>query len=159
MKRAALGMLGLAILVMTGCTTSPISSLAPPTAAAPDLRGTWTGTWGGSPLRLVIFEQRDASATSGIYVGSWQVAGRRLPGVSGIITFTNRGDRVSVGAQGWVGVSNDALRLVVAAAPSDGNQQLVLRLVDGPRLVGNGTSAFRWGPQGTVELTRTARPQ
>src|SRR5438445_12060922 len=34
-------------LALVACATGP--RLTPPTSAIPDLRGTWKGTWGGTP--------------------------------------------------------------------------------------------------------------
>ncbi len=68
--------IGLAAL-LSACTAPP--ALTTPVGEMPDLRGTWTGTWGGTPLTLVVLEQRDAEAFDGVSVGSWQVFGRNLP--------------------------------------------------------------------------------
>lgn len=143
------------VFSLAGCETGGSSSAPIATAGIPDLHGTWTGTWGGTPLTLVIREREASGGDGGIYVGPWQVAGRQSPTVSGIITFTRRGDAVSTGMHGWLRQSG-GLRLVIEANPSDGRQELVLN-VDGDRLTGTGTSSFRWGPQGTVELARSRR--
>jgi hypothetical protein len=153
-SRAAVTVILLATLSLGGGASGSLA--APPALDVPDLRGTWSGTWGGTPLRLVIFEQRDAGAASGIYVGSWLAVGHRQPGVSGVLTFRNRSEDLSVSAEGWLGASAPGLRLVVHAAPTDGPQQLTLTLVEPQRFIGTGTSRFRWGPQGAVELTRAA---
>src|SRR5207247_10822363 len=82
---------GLALL-FGGCVSTP--SLTRPVSQVPDLRGTWTGTWGGTPLTLGGDTQEE-TPTSGAYVGPWQRVGRQLPGVAGVLAST-------VGGQaGW----------------------------------------------------------
>jgi hypothetical protein len=145
----------LAAIVLVGlsaCGTPPAPAASPGGSA--DLLGTWTGTWGGTPLTVVIREHTDAGR-GGVYLGPWQVAGDRRPGVSGIMTYAVRGAEVSTRVQGWL-ADTGRLTLYLEAAPPDGRQELRLNVGDG-RLSGTGESSFRWGPQGTVDLTRTAR--
>ena len=140
------------VLLVAACTSAPRP--APSPADVPDLRGTWTGAWGGTPLRLVVLDQQAAGGVSGVYLGSLLVVGHQQPTVSGVLTFVNRGEAVSVSAQGWLQSSRRGLTLAVDAAPPDGKLQLTLTRVAPERLTGSGTSSFRWGPQGPVELTR-----
>jgi hypothetical protein len=149
-RRRVVVALAIAVLVaIAGCETVP----APPAGmVVPDLRGTWAGTWGGRPMSLLIRDQHDAGGDGGVYLGAWQVLGDTRPAVAGILTFPLREAPVSTGMQGRLGYAG-GLTLLIEANPADGRQELVLKHRDG-RLSGTGTSAFPWGPQGTVELTR-----
>jgi hypothetical protein len=104
------GLFVLAVL-LTACSTAP-PPLAPPDGHLPDVRGTWTGTWGGAPVTLVILDQTDAAPVEGVSVGPWQVFGRHLPGVSGILTVKIRSEMVSTNVQGRLGLANGRLALV-----------------------------------------------
>ena len=147
-------------LVAAGCATSPAPPPIGAEAPAPALGGLWTGTWAGTPMSLSLIPDEQASSPSGVYVGSWLVLGRARPGFSGIMTFRRRGEMVSTRAQAWAsysgGGANGGVTLLVQTAPTDGDQELRLRSVDGQRLVGTGYSSFPWGPQGAVELRRSA---
>ncbi len=142
------------VLALAGCATTPEGPPPTPTAA-PDLRGGWTGTWGGAPLTLTVTDQVDDAPYSGLYVGPWLVSGQRVPGMSGILTYQRRpGEPVSVAFNGWF-VARTPMDLRVLASAPDGLQKLKLTL-DGPdHLVGTGDSDNHFGPQGPVELTRT----
>ncbi len=142
-------------VVITGCASEsqPVPP-APPAITIPDLRGTWSGTWGGTPLTLLVIEQHETGAYSGFYLGSVPLLGQRVPNVNGVMTSTIRGDAVSISIEGWFGYANAGLILLVKGATSDGTQQLMLTRVDPERLAGTGESSFRWGPRGSVELTR-----
>lgn len=147
LRLAVLGM----VLLVTACqTTMPPP---PPGVTLPELRGTWTGTWGGTPLMLVVVEQDEGPAGGGIYLGPWLVLGEQRPAVSGVIRFTRHGSAVSTNMRGWLGYSA-GLTLVVQAHPADGRLELALKIGDG-RLTGTGTSSLRGDPRGGVELTRT----
>lgn len=148
MRVAVLGLMVMLTACATGAPPPPVTSADSPEAHG--LHGTWTGTWGGTPLTLFIRDEDTAGGDGGIYLGSWQVAGRIAPTVSGILTFTRQGERVSTSMQGWLRGRN---KLAIEAAPSDGRQDLVLN-VSGDRLTGRGTSSFHWGPQGEIELKR-----
>jgi hypothetical protein len=147
-----------AVVLVLAAPTLLFACAAPPPLAAPvglmpDLRGTWTGTWGGSPVTLVILEQRDAEPTDGVAVGPWEVFGRNLPGVSGILTVKIRREMVSVNVQGRLGTSNGRLTLVLEPATVNGGW-LSLTRIEENRLAGTGTAQMRWEPQGPVELIR-----
>jgi hypothetical protein len=146
-------------LALAGCGVNPPRVVPVPEAAGViDLRGTWTGTWGGTPLTLVLLEQEELGAYTGVYLGSLQVLGERTPSVSGVLTSTIRGEPVSVNARGWLGTLNGRLALVVAASsPPVGTQYLTLTRIEPSRLAGSGESEFPWGPRGLVELTRRPR--
>ena len=155
MARVALAV----VLLLAGCAgLEPL----PPTVPVPDLRGTWTGSWGGTPVRLVIVEQGDVGGRSGVYVGPVPVdavvGGRRDPSVWGVLTFTVRGEPVSTSVQGRLGRLTGSTAIVLEATVPDGVQRLVLNRVQAERLEGHGDSTFAWGPEGRVELTRVARP-
>jgi len=137
--------------VLVACAGPP--ELAPPVGLMPDLRGTWKGTWGGAPLTLVILEQRDGEPVDGVTVGPWQVLGRNLPGVAGILTVRIRGEIVSVNVQGRLGTSNGRLTLVLEPVTVNGGW-IGLTRVDENRLAGTGTGQMSWEPQGPVELIR-----
>lgn len=141
-----------AISALLGACAAP-PPLAMPTWPLPDLRGTWTGTWGGTPLTLVILEQRDAEPVDGVSIGPWQVFGRNLPGVAGILTVTIRRETVSGNVQGRLGTSNGRLALVLEPATVNGGW-ISLTQVDENRLAGTGTAQMSWEPQGPVELLR-----
>jgi hypothetical protein len=149
------------LMIVAGCATSPAPPPIGAEAPAPELGGLWTGTWAGTPVSLSLIQDEKASSPSGVYVGSWLVLGRARPAFSGIITFSRRGEMVSTRAQAWASYSGGGAKggvtLLVQSAPTDGDQELRLRSVDGQRLVGTGYSSFPWGPQGAVELQRNAR--
>lgn len=138
--------------LLSACATAP-PPLAMPPSLLPDLRGTWTGTWGGTPLTLVVLDQQQASPADGVFLGPWQLLGRELPSVSGVLTFAVRGEAVSVNVQGRLGDWNGRLTLVIDAVSVNGGQ-LTLALTDPQRLMGTGTSRASWEPQGPVELIR-----
>ncbi len=142
--------LGLALL-LTGCA-APLPTPLPPSAPVPTLRGTWIGTWGGTPLTLVVIEQEEFDAYSGLYLGPLQLLGRRVPGVSGVMTSTIGANPVSVSVQGWLGSTGSGLALVLTARTMYGFQSLTLTLVETERLAGMGESDFPWGPRGVVAL-------
>jgi hypothetical protein len=136
-------------LALAACQSVPP---APPPASE-DLRGLWEGTWGGTPLSLLVTEHRDLEAPSGIFVGPFQVLGQARPGVVGILTYTQRGEALSVNFEGRLGGAGAARTLVIIAHPTSGRLQLSLRRAE-DRLAGAGESEFWWGPRGPVELRR-----
>jgi len=144
-----------AIAALLGACAAP-PPLTNPVGLMPDLRGTWTGTWGGAPVTLVILEQRDAEPVDGLTVGPWQVLGQDLPGVAGILTVKIRNEMVSVNVRGRLGTSNGRLTLVLEPATVNGGW-ITLTRIEENRLAGTGTSQMSWEPQGRVELIR--RPQ
>lgn len=145
-------LLAVALLVLLGACASEVP-LTLPEGPMPDLTGTWRGTWGGTPLTLFIVEQREASPVGGVVVGPWHLSGQELWGVSGVLTFTVRGEAVSVNVQGRLGDFNGRLTLVLEPVTVNGGRMTLTRR--GPhRLVGEGISATRWEPQGPVELLR-----
>jgi hypothetical protein len=125
-----------------------------------DLRGTWKGTWGGTPLTLVLAEHLDdGEPAGGLYLGSFLLLGERAPMVSGVMTYTSRGEAVSVSVRGWARATGPAaVTLVLAAASPSGNQRLAVTGPVSQRLSGTGASDFRWGPQGPVEIARVEGP-
>lgn len=150
------GLLVVALAMQVGaCATTP--PLTMPTGLLPDLRGTWKGTWGGTPLTLVILDQQEGAPADGVSIGSWHVLGRDLPGVSGILTFTVRGEPVSVNVQGRLGGSNGRLTLVLEPLTVNGGRITLTRRGE-HRLVGTGTTPMSWEPQGPVELIRQPPP-
>jgi hypothetical protein len=145
-------LLAVAFLVLFG-GCAPAVPLTMPAGPLPDLRGTWKGTWGGTPLTLVILEQQEAVPIEGVFLGTWHVLGRELPGVSGVLTSTVRGEAVSVNVQGRLGDSNGRTTLVLAPVTVNGGRMTLTHLRD-HRLAGEGTSQMWWEPQGPVELAR-----
>jgi hypothetical protein len=143
-----------AISALLGACAAP-PPLAAPAGLMPDLRGAWAGTWGGTPLTLVILEQRDAEPVDGVTVGPWYVLGRNLPGVAGILSVKIRNEMVSVNVQGRLGTSNGRLTLVLEPATVNGGWISLTRLEEN-RLAGTGTAQMSWEPQGPVELIRQA---
>lgn len=152
--RARVAALGL--LLAVGACAGPIIPPPPaPGTALPDLRGTWTGTWAGEPVTLLITEQaEERPGAGGFYVGTAHVLGERWPTITGVLTFSDRSGATSTHARGWVGQEGRRLRLLVAAAPGAGDIVLDLAVEPDGRLTGTGASDFRWGPRGPVTLTR-----
>ena len=143
------------MLLAAGCTT-PLPQPLPAGAGVTvgDIRGSWRGTWGGTPAALLITDQQMQAGYSGLYIGSYQLLGNERPGVSGILTSQIDKDQTSVRAYGWFGGVEGQLTLRILADWPNGQQRLTLR-PDGPdRFVGVGESSFRWGPSGSIELTR-----
>lgn len=120
----------------------------------PDLRGAWSGTWGGTPLTLIVTSQADVGAYSGMYMGTYQVLGQRVPGLSGVLTSMIGGQPLSTSATGWLGFGGPAVTVLLEARTPHGTQRLGLTRTDSDRLVGQGASDFPWGPRGAVELSR-----
>lgn len=141
-------------LLLGACAPAP--GLTMPAGPVPDLRGTWRGTWGGTPLTLVVLEQHEAAPADGVYFGPWHL-GRELPGASGILTFTARGELVSVNVKGVIGDANGRLTLVLEPVTANGGR-ITLTGVDKHRLTGVGTTPASWEPQGDVELVRERPP-
>lgn len=105
-------------------------------------------------VTLIVVEQEDESSSGGgVYFGPWLLLGERLPGVSGVLIYTVRGEAVSTNVKGRLGDWNGALTLVLDVATPSG-AQITLTHVDGRRLAGTGTSRASWEPQGAVELVR-----
>lgn len=141
-------------LLLGACATAP--GLTMPAGPVPDLRGAWKGTWGGTPLILVVLEQHEGAPADGVYFGPWHL-GRELPGASGILTFTVRREPISVNVKGLIGDSNGRLTLVLEPVTANGGR-ITLRRVDEHRLIGVGTTPVSWEPQGPVELVRETPP-
>ena len=144
-------------LVVAGCATSQPAS--PPAVSAPDLRGAWTGTWGGAPLTVLVTEQRNGHGDSGLVIGPWQVLGQQYPTVNGVLTASIRGEMVSTHMEGLLSDSGGRLVVTVRARSAAGDQRMTLRLVAADRLEGVGDSQYTWGPQGPVQLVRQAQPR
>lgn len=139
-------------VALAGCATP----LAAPSGSLPDLAGTWSGTWGGQPARLVVTEQGDQTA-SGINLGPWPIAGGRLPGLSGVLTFASGGQPTTVNVRGRFGGSGGRLTLVLESVAADG-PSFTLTEVTPTRLAGVGTQSAPWQPNGSVELQRISPP-
>jgi len=154
MRRAAIFLL---VIALAGCAQTVDLAPPPPVTAVPGLMGTWVGTWGGTPVQLVVIDQRELGDYSGVYLGPVQVLGRRRPGVSGVLTSTIAGAPVSVNAEGWLGYVNGRLTVLLHATTASGSQQLTLAQ-SGDRWTGHGESSFAWGPRGPIELARTKAP-
>lgn len=140
-------------LILAGCATAP--PFGAPAVSAPDLRGSWAGTWGGEPFALLLTEQTIGPGESGVMLGPWQVLGERYPTVTGVMTSTIRGEQVSTHVRGLLGQTGAGLLLTLRAHSAAGEQRVTLRLVDGDRLQGSGDSQYGWGPQGPAQLART----
>jgi hypothetical protein len=148
--------LGLILLVtVTGCTSARSSAPPLPIVYEPvgELTGTWTGSWGGTPLTLVVVEHTEGASYSGLYFGPWLIAGGRYPGIAGVMTFARSGAPTSVQFNGWI-YSSRPFTVLVRAEPLDGPLHVRLRSAGAGALTGEGESTFRWGPHGHVELTR-----
>ena len=155
MRAARRGVAVALAAVLVACAGPAIPPPPPPGAALPDLRGTWTGTWGGTPVTLLITEQADEGpGAGGFYVGTAHVLGERQPTVGGVLTFSDRTGTITTNARGWVGQGSRRLRLLVTATPGAGNIFLDLAVEPDGRLTGTGESDLRWGPRGPVTLSR-----
>jgi uncharacterized protein YcfJ len=142
------------IPVARGAEPSQAPRATPSATAIPNLRGTWTGTWGGTPLTLFVLTQ-DETAVSDVYVGPWLLFGRRVLGLSGVLTFTVRDEAISVNVRGRFEDSSGRLTLLLEPQTANG-QQITLTHVDENHLGGVGASRLSWEPQGPVELVRQA---
>jgi hypothetical protein len=149
-SRASALALALALL-LAGCATGP--PLSAPRGPVPDLRGAWRGTWGGALLLLRVLEQDGAYVAGGVTVGPWPLTGDRLPGLTGVITYSVDGRPISANVQGRFGDWEGHLTLVLDLL-NQHVDQIVLTRVAADRLAGNGASVVAWGPQGPVELLR-----
>jgi hypothetical protein len=145
-----------ALVLLAGCATYP--PLGPPAAVVPDLRGEWAGTWGGTPLALVVTDQTVGTGESGLVLGPWQVLGEAYPVATGVLTSTIQGEPVSTRMTGRLSDSGAGIILTVLARSSAGEQWLRLRLAGADRLEGTGESQAPWGPQGPAQLVRRRRP-
>jgi hypothetical protein len=142
------------VLVLASCGGGGMLQPVAPTTPVPDLRGTWTGMWGETPLTVVVIEQRQAAEPSGVFLGPVTLLGHFVPSLFGVVSFTTRGEAVSANAHGRLAYFAGKLTLVLDAMAPDGSQQLRLTSVEPERLVGIGESSFVWGPQGPIELRR-----
>jgi hypothetical protein len=160
MNRMLAVLLGALLCACTAAPPAPLPAPSPasPTTDVPDLRGSWAGTWGGQPLALVVTQQGETGADSGVYWGSTLIFGQREPGLAGIMTYTAQGRPVSVSVNGWVHYTRPRPIVILRADTPDGPQALTLTRVEDERLAGSGMSHFRWGPQGAVDLARRVRP-
>lgn len=152
--------LALALLLLLPACGTPLQPL-PPSVPVPDLRGTWTGTWGGTPLTLVIVEQEQEFGPSRLSVGPVPLGsilgGQTEPTVAGVMTMTIRGAAVSTGVAGRLGSYAGRISMVLSGRTPDGDQELFLASIEPGRLTGSGDSTFAWGPRGPIELTRVLR--
>jgi hypothetical protein len=146
-----------ALVVALGLLVAGCAPLPPPAAGAPDLRGTWTGTWGAGPITVVVTDQQAGHGDSGLVLGPWQVLGEQYPTVSGVLTTSIRGEAVSTQLAGRLAdVGGGRLLVTMHARSVAGEQRLTLRLLEGDRLEGTGNSQYDWGPRGPVQLVRRA---
>ena len=141
------------VLALAGCATAP--PIGAPAASAPDLRGSWSGTWGGEPFGLLLTEQTIGPGESGVMLGHWPILGERYPTVTGVMTATIRGEPISTQVRGQLGQTGAGLVLALRAHSVAGEQRLTLRLTGRDDLQGSGDSQYSWGPQGPARLTRT----
>jgi hypothetical protein len=143
------------LVALTGCESGRPSAPLPPIAYEPvgELTGAWAGTWGGTPLTLLVTEQTEAAPYSGLYVGPWLISGGRYPGVSGILTYARGGSPTSVRFDGWI-YSSRPFTVLIHARPIDGELHIRLHGAGAGVLSGEGQATFGWAPRGPVELTR-----
>jgi len=134
-------------LMLGGC----VHEMGTPQGLIPDLRGTWTGTWAGTPLTLVVIEQDGTLPDGGVELGPWSLAGPVFPALRGVLTFQSAGAPVSVNVQGRFGDLYGQLALILDLLTTN-TQRIVLSEVTPELLRGIGTSRVRWEPQGPVEL-------
>jgi len=142
----------LVVLLTAGCVVTP--PVGPPAVSPPDLRGTWIGTWGGTPLSFVVIDQQISTGDSGVVIGSWQLLGQYYPTVNGVMTTTIGGEAISTNMTGQIAQWGQGFALVLRGRSSAGDQEMRVRLVEADRLVGEGQSQYAWGPQGSVQAVR-----
>ena len=142
----------LVVLLTAGCVVTP--PVGPPAVSPPDLRGTWIGTWGGTPLSFVVIDQQISTGDSGVVIGSWQLLGQYYPTVNGVMTTTIGGEAISTNMTGQIAQWGEGFALVLRGRSSAGDQEMRVRLVEADRLVGEGQSQYAWGPQGSVQAVR-----
>jgi hypothetical protein len=144
------------LLLLPGC--GPALQPLPPSVPVPDLRGTWAGTWGGTPLTLTVVEVEENFGPSRISVGPVPLGsilgGQTVPTIAGVMTMTVRGAAVSTSVAGRLGSYAGRISMVLSARTPDGDEELFLTSVEPGRLTGSGDSTFGWGPRGPIELTR-----
>ncbi len=118
--------------------------------------------WGKSQLLLTLTGSDSQYAPSVLNIGPIPIdsviTGDKEPTVSGVITYEVRGEPVSTSVTGRIAFFTGRVTLVLYASPADGDQELVLTTLQPNRLAGNGSSTFRWGPQGKIDLLREAGP-
>jgi hypothetical protein len=142
----------LVVLLTAGCVVTP--PVGPPAVSPPDLRGTWIGTWGGTPLSFVVIDQQISTGDSGVVIGSWQLLGQYYPTVNGVMTTTIGGEAISTNMTGQIAQWGQGFALVLRGRSSAGDQEMRVRLVEADRMVGEGQSQYAWGPQGSVQAVR-----
>jgi hypothetical protein len=142
----------LVALVAAGCVVTP--PVGPPAVSPPDLRGTWIGTWGGTPLSFIVLDQQIGTGDSGVVIGSWQLLGQYYPTVSGIMTTTIRGESVSTNMTGLIAQWGQGFSVTLRGRSSAGDQEMRVRLIETDRVEGAGQSQYAWGPQGSVQAAR-----
>ena len=152
--------MALVLTALAGC--GPHLQPLPAGAKVPDLRGTWRGVWGSSQVLLSLNSSDMEYGPSVLNLGGFPldsaIAGDRELAYAGSITYEVRGDPVSTSVRGRVAYFTGRVTLVLNASPPDGEQQLILTGVQPNHLYGNGSSTFRWGPQGKIDLLREAGP-
>ena len=153
MKGMRLVFASLVVLLTAGCVVTP--PVGPPAVSPPDLRGTWIGTWGGTPLHFVVIDQQIGTGDSGVVIGSWQLLGQYYPTVNGVMTTTIGGEAVSTNMTGQIAQWGEGFALVLRGRSSAGDQEMRVRLVEADRVVGEGQSQYAWGPQGAVQAVRS----
>src|SRR5678816_4001018 len=126
----------LVVLLTAGCVVTP--PVGPPAVSPPDLRGTWIGTWGGTPLSFVVIDQQISTGDSGVVIGSWQLLGQYYPTVNGVMTTTIGGEAISTNMTGQIAQWGQGFALVLRGRSSAGDQEMRVRLVEADRLVGEG---------------------
>jgi hypothetical protein len=145
-------LLTLVAVLVAGCVVPP--PVGPPAVSPPDLRGTWTGTWGGTALSFVVLDQRIGPGDSGVMIGSWQLLGQYYPTVSGVMTTTIRGESVSTNMTGLIAEWGEGISVTLRGRSSAGDQEMRVILVEADRMEGVGQSQYAWGPQGLVQAIR-----
>jgi len=139
-------------VLLGGCVVTP--PVGPPAVFPPDLRGTWVGTWGGTPLRIVVLDQRISTGDAGVFIGSWQWPGQYYPAVNGTMTTTIGGEAISTNMTGLIAETWQGYSLTLRGRSSAGDQEMRVLLVEDDLLEGFGQSQYAWGPQGLVQAAR-----
>jgi hypothetical protein len=147
----------LAVLLTTACADrfQPL-----PPGPAPDLSGTWTGTWGGQPTTLVIQGQGSEQPQEGLFVGTISVdallSAQQQATVSGTITHPGPSGPLSSTFTGRVDYVAGQLTLLLNLPTFNEFQEIALAVEGNERLVGAAARDIPEGPRGAIRLVRQA---
>ena len=144
------------LLALIGLVAACARQFEPVPPPAPNLIGTYVGTWGGEPTTLVIQSSGAAPPESGLFLGSMSVGGMPQMMVSGTITHPSPQGPLQSTFTARVGYVEGRLILSLSLPTlyaMEGYQELPLA-VDGDALVGKAEHDYAEGPKGPIRLVR-----